>query len=173
MSFNPYPSKQVQEVIFSWKINKVYHPPLLFNNATVQQISTQNIQGHHHNNEKVNKANKDIGIICKPNNNFSFSALLTIYRSFGRSHLDYGDVIYDQPENESFSSKIEYNESLTIAVAIRGIQQEKLYQELGLVLKSRKWLMRACYFYKLIKTQKPLYLFYLIPPNLNSLRHQL
>ena len=33
--------------------------------------------------------------------------------------------------------------------------------------------MRVCYFYKLIKTQKPLYLFYLIPPNLNSLRHQL
>ena len=28
-----------------------------------------------------------------------------------------------------------------------------------------------CYFYKLIKTQKPLYLFNLIPPNLNSLRH--
>ena len=173
MSFNPYPSKQVQEVIFSWKINKVYHPPLLFNNTTAQQISTQNIQGHHHNNEKVNKTNKDIGIICKPNNIFSFSALLTIYRSFVRSYLDYGDVIYDQPENESFSSKIEYNESLAIAVAIRGIQQEKLYQELGLVLKSRKWLMRVCYFYKLIKTQKPLYLFYLIPPNLNSLRHQL
>ena len=33
--------------------------------------------------------------------------------------------------------------------------------------------MRVCYFYKLIKTQKPLYLFYLIPPNLNPLRHQL
>ena len=28
-----------------------------------------------------------------------------------------------------------------------------------------------CYFYKLIKTQKPLHLFNLIPPNLNSLRH--
>ena len=28
-----------------------------------------------------------------------------------------------------------------------------------------------CYFYKLITTQKPLYLFHLIPPKLNSLRH--
>ena len=28
-----------------------------------------------------------------------------------------------------------------------------------------------CYFYKLIKTQKPWYLFNLIPPKLNSLRH--
>ena len=38
-------------------------------------------------------------------------------------------------------------------------------------LRSRRWLKRMCYFYKLIKTQKPLYLFNLIPPNLNSLRH--
>ena len=29
MSFNPDPSKQVQEVIFSQKINKVYHLPFL------------------------------------------------------------------------------------------------------------------------------------------------
>ena len=35
------------------------------------------------------------------------SALLTIYCSFIRLHLDYGDVIYDQPEDELFSSKIE------------------------------------------------------------------
>ena len=40
MSFNPDPSKQPQEVIFSRKINKVYHAPLLFNNPTVQQISS-------------------------------------------------------------------------------------------------------------------------------------
>ena len=90
-------------------------------------------------------------------------------------HYYYGDVIYDQPENESFSSKIEsvqYNASLAITGVIRGSSQEKLYQELGLEsLRSRRWLRRMCYFYKLIKTQKPLYLFNLIHPKLNSLRH--
>ena len=82
-------------------------------------------------------------------------------------------MIYDQPENESFSSKIESvqnNASLAITGAIRGISQEKLYQELGLEsLRSGVWLRRMCYFYKLSKTQKPLYLFNLIPPKLNSL----
>ena len=72
------------------------------------------------------------------------------------------------------SSKIEsvqYNASLAITGAIRGTSQEKLYQELGLEsLKRRRWLRRMCYFYKLIKTQKSLYLFNLIPPKLNSLR---
>ena len=37
---------------------------------------------------------------------FPRHALLTIYRSFIRSHLGYGDVIYDQPENDSFSNNI-------------------------------------------------------------------
>ena len=58
-----------------------------------------------------------------------------MYCSFIRPHLDYGDVIYDQPENELFSSKIEsvqYNVPLVITEAIRGTSQEKLYQELGL-----------------------------------------
>ena len=70
------------------------------------------------------------------------SALLTIYRSFVRSHLDHDDVIFDQPENESFSSKIksaQYNASLVITRAIRGTSQEKQYQELGLeALRSRR-----------------------------------
>ena len=184
MSFNPDPPKQSQEVIFSRKINKVHHPPLLFNNSTIQQISSQKYLGihldeeltfKHHINEKINKAYKGIVIIRKLNNILPRSALLTIYRSFIRPHLDYGDVIYDQPENESFSSKIEsvqYNASLAITGTIRGTSQEKLYQELGLEsLRSRRWLRRMCYFYKLIKTQKPLCLFNLIPRKLNSLRH--
>ena len=51
-------------------------------------------------------------------------------------------MIYDQAENESVSSKIErvqYNASLAITGAIRGISQEKLYQELGLkLIRTRK-----------------------------------
>ena len=29
-------------------------------------------------------------------------SLLTIYKSFIRPHLDYGDAIYDQPSDKSF-----------------------------------------------------------------------
>ena len=166
MSFNPDPSKQAQEVIFSRKVNKVHHPPLLFNNSTIQQIASQKHLGihldeeltfKHHINEKINKANKSIGIIRKLNNILPRSALLTIYRSFIRPHHDYGDVIYDQPENESFSSKIEsvqYNASLAITGAIKGTSQEKLYQELDLEsLRSTRWLRCMCCFYKLIEYQ--------------------
>ena len=37
-----------------------------------------------------------MGIIHEINNILPRSALLTIYRSIIRPHLDYGDVIYDQ-----------------------------------------------------------------------------
>ena len=54
---------------------------------------------------------------------------------------------------------------------MRGTSQEKVYQELGLEsLRSKRWLRRMCYFYKLIKTKKPLCIFNLIPSKLNSLR---
>ena len=94
-----------QEVLFPLKINKAYHPLILFNNFTIQQLLSQKHLGIHlvgqltfkqYFNEKINKENKGIGIICKLNNIRLHSALLTIYRSFVRPHIGYGDVIYDQ-----------------------------------------------------------------------------
>ena len=103
------------------------------------------------------------------------SSLLTIYKSFVRPHLDYGDVIYDQPNNSRLSDKIEtvqYNAALAITGAIRGISKEKLYQELGLEsLKDRRWLTRMSYLYKIISTKLPPYLYELIPPLQRSHRY--
>ena len=47
-------------------------------------------------NEKIKKAVKGIGVIKKLNVTLLCSSLLTIYKSFIRPPLDYGDVIYDQ-----------------------------------------------------------------------------
>ena len=53
------------------------------------------------------KFNKGIGIIEKLHNRLPRQALLTNYKSFVRPQLDYGYVIYDQPNNESFSKKLD------------------------------------------------------------------
>ena len=96
------------------------------------------------------------------------SSLLTIYKSFVRPHLDYGDVIYDQPNNPRLSDKIEsvqYNAALAITGTIRGTSKEKLYQELGFeFLKDRRWLRRMSYLYNIISTKLSPYLYQLIPP---------
>ena len=96
------------------------------------------------------------------------SFLLTIYKSFVRPHLDYGDVIYNQSINSSLSDDIEsvqYNAVLEITGAIKGTSKEKLYQEFGLEsLRNRKCLRRMSYLYKIISTKLLLYLYELIPP---------
>ena len=65
----------------------------------------------------------------------SRQSLLTIYKSFVRPILDYGDIIYDKTHKGSFIEKIErlqYNACLVITGVFKGISRERLYQELGL-----------------------------------------
>ena len=78
---------------------------------------------------------KGIGLLRKLQSILPRTSLLTIHKSFIRSHLDYGGVVYDQPSNDPFSNKLEtvqYNADLAITGAIKGTSREKLYQELGL-----------------------------------------
>ena len=178
MSFNPDPSKQAQEVIFSRKLIKPIHSPLFFNNEEVIKSTHQKHLGiildeklnlFDHVSSMISKANKGIGIIRKLHSFLPRSALITIYKSFVRSHLDYGDILYDQPTNESFTRKIEsvqYNAALAITGAIRGTSRDKLYKELGLEsLQSRRWMRRLCLFFKVLKNEQPNYLFDIIPKN--------
>ena len=93
--------------------------------------------------------------------------LLTIYKTFIRSWLDYAGIIYDQACNSAFHDKLEsiqYNACLAITGAIRGTSTEKIYQELGLEsLKFMRWFRKLCHFYKIFNDKFPSYLFNLIP----------
>ena len=76
-----------------------------------------------HIKEKISKAMKGIGIIKKLSNVLPRKSLITIYKSFVRPHLDYSDLIYDQPNNEIFCQQVKsvpYNASLAITGAIKG-----------------------------------------------------
>ena len=73
----------------------------------------------------------------------SRKSLIKIYKAFLRPLIAYGDIIYDQSQNEPFCEKLEsvqYKAALAITGAIQGSSREKLYQELGLEsLKLRRW----------------------------------
>ena len=65
---------------------------------------------------------KGICIIKKLGNVLPRKSLITIYKSFVRPHLDYVDLIYDQPNNEIFCQQIESvqcNASLAITGVIK------------------------------------------------------
>ena len=110
----------------------------------------------------MNKVCFGVGKIKRLRNALPRDSSVTICKSFIRSHLDDGDVIYGQPNNDSFTDKMEqlqYKACLVITVAIQGTSRECLYNELGLEsLSSRKW-----YIYKLMSTQCPKFLFDILP----------
>ena len=96
-----------------------------------------------HLKDKLSKISKTIGLLRKLQKILTRTPPLTIYKSFMRPHLDYGDIIYDKAYNSSFHQnleKIQYNTALAITGAIRGTSKKKLYQELGLEsLEKRRW----------------------------------
>ena len=118
---------------------------------------------------------KGIGLLRKLWSILTRTSLLTIYKSFIRPHLDYGDIVYDQPSNDAFSNKLEtvrYNAALAIMRAVKGTSREKLYQELGLeYLHQRRWMRRFCLFYKVVSTKLPAFIYDTIPPVSQSQRH--
>ena len=120
-----------------------------------------------HVDSAILKMNKGISVIKKLRHSLPRKSLLTIYKAFLRPLIDYGDIIYDQPQNESFCDKIEsaeYKAALAITGAIQGTSRDKLNQELGLEsLKSRRWYKRLCCMYKIITEKTPNYLINLIP----------
>ena len=81
--------------------------------------------------------------------------------------IDHGDIICDQPQNESFCDKIEsvqYKAALAITGEIQGTSRDKLNQELGLEpLKARRWHKCLCCIYKIMTEKAPNYLINVIP----------
>ena len=140
MSFNPDPSKQAQEVIFSRKIQKTCHSYIYFNNKSVKQVPSQKHLGmildtklnfQEHLKNILNKVNKTIRLLRKLQTILPRGPLLTICKSFIRPDLGYGDVIYDQHYNNPFQQKLElikYNAAIAMKGAIRGSSRERLYQ---------------------------------------------
>ena len=101
MSFNPDSSKQSQDVIFSQKLKKVPHPPLVFNNTNVSQWKSQKHFGiildskltfEEHYKTVLNKTNRTIGFLCKLQSLLSRQVLIIVYKAFVRPHLDCGNV---------------------------------------------------------------------------------
>ena len=112
MSFNLDVSKQAQEVIFSRKKKIDNHPDIFFNNLPINRKSTQKHLGllldekinfSEHINEKIKKMTRSINLLRKLYLTVPRSSLLIIYKSFIKPHLDYGDIVYDQPNNSSLS----------------------------------------------------------------------
>ena len=130
MNFNPDPNKQAQEIIFSRKKTASLHPVVYFDNKPVNSTQIHkhlgmmldsNLSYEHHIKCILNKVNKTIGPLRKFQLIIPRHSLITIYKTFIRPHLGYGDVIYDLAFNESFHQRLEsiqYNAVIAITRTI-------------------------------------------------------
>ena len=207
MIFNPDPTKPVEEVVFTNR-NSTSYETVSYAGAGAG-VGVQSVDHHKHLgfvldskmnfskhiDEKICKSNQGIGLIRRLYHYLPRKALLQIYKSFIRPHLDYCDVIYHKPTyddfysnyyseraksdpintNYEFNNKIEavqYNAALAITGCIRGTSREKLYSELGLTsLYDRRRFHRLCLFYKIINYLTPEYLRQLIPDSIRRLQN--
>ena len=152
MEFNPDPTKQATEILFSCK-KSVNHPQLIFNGSAVVQVNEQKHLGltlepgisfEKHISEKIIKAKKNIGILKHFSRFLPLKTLDQMYKALVCSHLDYCDVIYHIPSithqpplGRTLSSlmekveRVQYQAALAITGAWQGSSRSKIYDELG------------------------------------------
>ena len=140
MQFNPDPNKQAIEISFFCKLvsNNLSHPPVKFSNNSITRCSHQkhlgvfldsNLNFNTHIDQKIKNSNKMIGLIRRSSLNVPHNALLTIYQSFMKPHLDDGDILYDKPSNDNFENKMEkvqYRACVEITGGIQGTSRERI-----------------------------------------------
>ena len=179
MQFNPDPTKQANEIIFSCKRSKPTHPPLSFNGSPVVKVEEQkhlglilrpNLCFKKHINEKAIKAKKMIGVIKHLSMYLPIKSLNQMYNSFVRPHLDYCDAIFHEPHKVTQFGltltsameeieKIQYKAALAVSGTWQGTNRSKLYEELGWEsLSDRRSSRRILLMHKIVNKCTPAYL---------------
>ena len=97
LEFNPDPTKQATEVLFSCKKSSPNHPQIMFNGTVVAKMTDQKYLGlildsslsfTKHLHENINKAKKSIGIIKHLSIFLPHKTLDLMYNALVSSHLD-------------------------------------------------------------------------------------
>ena len=173
MEFNPDPTKQATEVLFSCKKNRPNHPQLISNGTDVVKVNEQKHLGlifepglsfEKHLSEKIIKDRKNVGILKHLSTVLPLKTLDQMYKALVRSHLDYCDIFYritsiihQSPLRVSLNSlmdkveRIQYQAALAITGAWQGSSRTKIYDELDWeTLSDRRKCRRSLRVHKII-----------------------
>ena len=191
--FNPDITKQAVEVIFSNKNIPSDPLPLTFNNIPVKRvletkhlglILDSKINFKQHIDDKLDKANKGIGVMKQMKKWVDMRALETVYKLYIRPHLEYGDMVFNSHEigkNEIFNT---FQDSDSISFEIESIQykaariitgawdksnKKKLYELLGWEsMQDRRTMRKLVLLHQILNTKNPAYLYDILEKQLNT-----
>ena len=178
VSFNP---SKTESLLVSRKINKYHHPPLFMQDCQITEVESHKHLGlylsndctwHEHINYITEKAWYRINILRKLKFNLDRKSLETIYLTFIRPLLEYGDIIWDNctQQEKTELDKIQ-NEAARIATgATKLVSVDALYKEIGWeTLEQRRNNHKLTLFYKMMNSLTPLYLTSLVPQPVSNL----
>ena len=116
MPFNSATNKPAQKVLFSRKKKTQNHPNINLNNIQIERVSHQKRLGiildgklnfTEHIDSTIFQVNSGIAVLKKLRHRLPQKSLITTYKALLRPLFNYGDIIYDQPHNESVCEKLE------------------------------------------------------------------
>lgn len=178
VTFNP---TKTEALLFSRKLNKPQHPPLLMQNHQIAEVNTHKHLGlylsndctwHHHINYIKDKAWFRINIMRKFKFKLDRKSLEIIYTTFIRPLLEYGDVIWDNcTQYEKLELEKIQNEAARIATGTtKLVSLNSLYNEICWeTLETRRNNHKMTLFYKMVKNFTPLYLSTLVPQSVSNM----
>ena len=167
-------------LLLSRRTNRPIHPPLYMLNQEIKEVQfhkhlgvyfSEDCSWHKHIDFIKDRAWTRINLMRKFKYDLDRRALETIYISFIRPVLEYADVIWDnctQQEKQDLE-KVQMEAARIAKGTTKLVSLQKLYEEIGWeTLEARRKKHKLVLFYKMLYNLSPLYLSYLVPPQVQN-----
>ena len=180
VTFNP---SKTEALLLSRKLNTLQHPPLYMENVQIQEVKSHkhldlylssDCSWHQHISYIKDKAWLRINIMGKLKFKLDRKSLETVYTTFIRPLLEYGDNIWDNcTQADKYELDKIQNEAARIATGTtKLVSINNLYKEISLEsLQKRRNDHKLNLFFKMYNHLAPEYLSSLIPQEVNEIAH--
>ncbi|MCG8049353.1 MAG: reverse transcriptase domain-containing protein [Candidatus Thiodiazotropha endolucinida] len=177
VSFNP---SKTEALLISRKFNKNQHPPIYMQNQQITEVETHKHLGiylsndctwHQHIAYITEKAWARINIMRKLKFKLDRKSLETIYLTFIRPLIEYGDVIWDNcTQYEKYElDKIQHEAARIATGSTKLVSLNALYKEVRWdTLEDRRRNHKLTLFYKMNYNLTPQYLSSLVPQTVSN-----
>ena len=167
-------AEKTENLVISKKVAP-YHTPVTFQKFPVPivvqhkhlgMVLSQDLTWHRHIENMLQTVSTRLGILLKNKYRFSRKTLETLYFSFIRSVLDYGDVIYDDcPDYLKIQiEKIQKRAARIVTGLTKSCHTDELYREAGWTsLVERRRRHKLILYFKIKNGLAPNYLVDLLP----------
>ena len=173
VDFSPTKTK---EMIISNKDHLDLHPSLVFNNHVIDRVQTHkhlgitlssDLKWTTHINNLVRGSSKRLDLMRGLKYNIDRRSLETIYKSFVRPCVEYGDCLWAGTYETELSKldNVQVEAMRIVTGATAGSNINALCQETGWqLLSERRYIHSLSMLYKIINGEAPVYLSALLPP---------